>query len=165
MFFSPPPEPSLGKLGSQEGCLLHLRFSLWFSDLPLFYSRRLSPSLSFSHHHSGLLFPILTTYQTPGLGRSPGGGHGNPLQYYTHGQRTLVGYSPWGCKELDTTEQLSTARCKWRSLEADSVAFPIKHCLSLLSPLGHLPLAHSSSLHESGRWYLGHGTLRERGDH
>ena len=25
-----------------------------------------------------------------------------------HGQRSLVGYSPWGCKELDLTEQLST---------------------------------------------------------
>ena len=24
------------------------------------------------------------------------------------GQRSLVGYSPWGCKELDLTEQLST---------------------------------------------------------
>ena len=24
-----------------------------------------------------------------------------------HGQRSLAGYSPWGCKELDTTEQLS----------------------------------------------------------
>ena len=23
-----------------------------------------------------------------------------------HGQRSLVGYSPWGCKELDMTEQL-----------------------------------------------------------
>ena len=22
------------------------------------------------------------------------------------GQRSLMGYSPWGCKELDTTEQL-----------------------------------------------------------
>ena len=34
----------------------------------------------------------------PGLGRSPGGGHGNPLQYFClknpHGQRSLVGYSP-----------------------------------------------------------------------
>ena len=26
----------------------------------------------------------------------------------SHGQRSLVGYSPWGCKELDTTEWLST---------------------------------------------------------
>ena len=24
-----------------------------------------------------------------------------------HGQRSLVGYSPWGCKESDTTEQLT----------------------------------------------------------
>ena len=24
-----------------------------------------------------------------------------------HGQRGLVGYSPWGCKESDTTEQLT----------------------------------------------------------
>ena len=34
----------------------------------------------------------------PGLGRSPGGGHGNPLQCFClespHGQRRLVGYSP-----------------------------------------------------------------------
>ena len=44
----------------------------------------------------------------PGLGRSPGGGHGDPLQYSylenPHGQRNLVGYSPQGCKESDTTE-------------------------------------------------------------
>ena len=42
----------------------------------------------------------------PGLGRSPGGGHGNTFQYpclkNPNGQRSLVGYSPWGCKELDT---------------------------------------------------------------
>jgi len=29
----------------------------------------------------------------PGSGRSPGGGHGNPLQY-SHGQRSLTGYGP-----------------------------------------------------------------------
>ena len=48
----------------------------------------------------------------PGLGRSPGGGHGNSLQYSylenPHGRRSLVGYSPWSYKELYTTEQLST---------------------------------------------------------
>ena len=27
----------------------------------------------------------------------------------SHGQRILAGYSPWGCKELDMTERLSTA--------------------------------------------------------
>ena len=49
----------------------------------------------------------------PVLGRFPGGGHGNPLQHSClenpHGQRNL-GYSPWGCKELDMTERLSTAQ-------------------------------------------------------
>ena len=48
----------------------------------------------------------------PGLGRSLGGGHGDPLQYCLenpHGQRSLAGYSPWGRKESDTTERLSTA--------------------------------------------------------
>ena len=44
----------------------------------------------------------------PGLGRSPGGGNGNPLQYSCmenlHGQRRLVGYSPGGRQILDTAE-------------------------------------------------------------
>ena len=44
---------------------------------------------------------------TPGWGRSPGEGHGNPLLFLpgeSRGQRSLVGYSPWGCMELDMTE-------------------------------------------------------------
>ena len=44
----------------------------------------------------------------PRLGRSPEGGHGNPLQYSClenpQGQKSLVGYSPWSHKESDTTE-------------------------------------------------------------
>ena len=43
----------------------------------------------------------------PGTGRSPGGGHVNPLQYSCletpHGPRSLAGYSPWGHKEPDIT--------------------------------------------------------------
>ena len=46
---------------SQEVCVFHLRSSLRSSDLPLFYFHGLFPSLSLSHRHSGLLFPILTT--------------------------------------------------------------------------------------------------------
>ena len=51
----------------------------------------------------------------PGPGRSPGEGNGNPLQYScledpmegeSLGERSLVSYSPWGRKELDTTERL-----------------------------------------------------------
>ena len=49
-----------------------------------------------------------TLVRIPGLGRSPGGGHGNALQYSClenpHGQRILAGYSPWGLKESDTIE-------------------------------------------------------------
>ena len=44
----------------------------------------------------------------PRLGRSPGEGIGSPLQYSclgnSHEQRSLVGYSPWGCKESNITE-------------------------------------------------------------
>ena len=50
----------------------------------------------------------------PELGRSPGGGHGNPLQYSClenpYGQRSLVGYSPCGGKESNTAKRPSTAR-------------------------------------------------------
>ena len=49
----------------------------------------------------------------PGLGRFPGGGHDNPLQYSCpekpYEQRILAGCSPWDCTEFDTTEQLRTA--------------------------------------------------------
>ena len=49
----------------------------------------------------------------PGSGKFPGEGNGNLLQCSClenpHGQRSLVGCSPCGCKESDTTEQLSTS--------------------------------------------------------
>ena len=51
----------------------------------------------------------------PGLGHSPEGGHGNPLQdsclENPHGQRSLAGCSPRGCKESDMTKRLRTAQC------------------------------------------------------
>ena len=64
MFF-PPPGPALCKLG-QPGVLFVLPEVLTlvlrpFFDLRLFYFCGLFPSLSFSLHHFGLLFPILTT--------------------------------------------------------------------------------------------------------
>ena len=44
----------------------------------------------------------------PESGRSSGGGHDNPTPVFlpgeSHGQRGLVGYSPWGRRESDTTE-------------------------------------------------------------
>ena len=50
----------------------------------------------------------------PGLGRCPGGGKWQPTPVFlpgeSHGQRSLEGYSPWGCKESDMTEGLSIAQ-------------------------------------------------------
>ena len=44
----------------------------------------------------------------PGSGRSPGGGHSDPLQYSClenpMDRGALVGYHPWGHKELNMTE-------------------------------------------------------------
>ena len=55
-----------------------------------------------SAYNGGLLGLI------PGLGRFPGEGNGNPLQHtWVKNSMDLVSYSPWGQKELDTTEWLS----------------------------------------------------------
>ena len=59
----------------------------------------------------------------PGLGRSPGGGKWQPTPVFlpgeSHGQRSLVGYSPWGCKELEMTERLTLSL----SLSKEKVGF------------------------------------------
>ena len=65
----------------------------------------------------------------PGSGRSPGGRNDNPLQYSRlekfHGQKSLVGYSPWGrrvrhnwarthvCFILKMAYDLQMKRCVW----------------------------------------------------
>ena len=41
-----------------------------------------------------------------GLGKSPGGGHGSPLQY-SGLENPMDCNNPWGRKELDTTERFS----------------------------------------------------------
>ena len=53
---------------------------------------------------------IRNTGLIPGLGRSPGGSRAwQPTPVFLpgkfHGQRSLVGCSPWGHKESDTTEE------------------------------------------------------------
>ena len=51
--------------------------------------------------------------------RSPGGGHGNPLQYSRlenpRGQRSLAGYSPWGHKESDVAKHSTHRSLPWIS--------------------------------------------------
>ena len=75
-----------------------------------------------------------------GLGRSPGGGHGNPLQYSClenpHGQRSLVGYSPRESKESDTTVRLSTAQpCKIKNVLFLCVCFLCIICVKSIIKL------------------------------
>ena len=52
----------------------------------------------------------------PGLGRSPGTENGNPLQYFLpenfHGQRSLAGYSPWGCMDF-TVHGVAKSQTQW----------------------------------------------------
>ena len=63
----------------------------------------------------------------PGLGRSPGGGHSNPLQdsclENPHGQRSLVVCSPCDGKELDMNEQLNILESYHVSLLLNSSTF------------------------------------------
>ena len=51
----------------------------------------------------------------PELGRSPGGGNGNPLQYSclekSMDRGAWLGYSPWDPRESDLTEQRGLAGC------------------------------------------------------
>ena len=45
----------------------------------------------------------------------------------SHGERSLVGYSSWGCKESDMTERLSmhTRVCKHPSLQTNKTKIPV----------------------------------------
>ena len=90
-----------------------------------------------------------------GLGRSPGGGYGNPLQYSClenpHGQRSLVGYSPQGQIPLSDSHflfpMLEGSSCKpneMTHLHEEFGAFPGTYhcvqaaaCLVLLHPPEH----------------------------
>ena len=82
--------------------------------------------------HARPLFPSLA----PRVYSNSGEGNGNLLQSLLpvkfHGQRSLVGYSPWGCKESDTTEQIHS------HLSIESV-MPSNH-LILCHPLLLQPL-------------------------
>ena len=123
-YWSGMPCPSWGNgpnLGTESvsPCLLHFRQILhplrhW--DASLFVKIYIYLCL---YLHMGFLFgtngdKLTCQCRRPkrcswisGLQRSSGEGNGNPLQYLpreSHGQRNLVGYSPWSCKESDTTE-------------------------------------------------------------
>ena len=78
----------------------------------------------------------------PGWGRSPRGGHGNPssiLAWRIHGQRSLVGYSPQGCKESDMTQRLNNNKHK-NNTPGDFPGGPVvKNLLSNAGDMGLIP--------------------------
>ena len=101
---------------------LHFRILLSF-PLDLLYSR-VFPGGSVVKNPPSSAGDSGDAGSIPGLGRSPGGGNDNPLQCSclgkSLGQRSLVGFSPWDHKELDTTERLS---------RTDTMVAPTAPCL------------------------------------
>ena len=71
----------------------------------------------------------------PGLRRCPRGGNGNPLQHSclrnSKDRGALVGYRPWGHKELDTTEHTHE---RGRRYGFNVWSGKIPHAVELLSP-------------------------------
>ena len=55
-----------------------------------------------------------------------------------HGQRRLVGYSPWGNRKLDTTEQLTVSLSIFR-LSLNAAAKSPQSCLTLCDPIEGSP--------------------------
>ena len=56
----------------------------------------------------------------------------------SHGQRNLVGYSPWGCKESDPTEQGHTPKGQRRVISGKGRTFLALNHLVLLQKQGFL---------------------------
>ena len=62
----------------------------------------------------------------PALGRSPGRGHGNPLQYSSlENQRSLVGYSPQGCIDSDMTQVIQHVYIQCLLIEINQLTYVI----------------------------------------
>ena len=65
-----------------------------------------------------------------------------------HGQRSLVGYSPWGCNELDMTERLSTQHtCHFMGFSGGSV---VKNLHANVEDAGSNPVSGRSPGEENG---------------
>ena len=58
---------------------------------------------------------------SPGSGRSPGEGNGNPLQSSCLGN--CMGREAWGCKESDTTERLTLRLLRMLGCRANNCQF------------------------------------------
>ena len=61
----------------------------------------------------------------PWVGKIPRRGKWQPTTVFlagkSHGQRSLVGYNSWGCKELDTTEHTHIYKNRMQKHKKDSL--------------------------------------------
>ena len=95
---------------------------------------------------------------TPGLGRSPGGGHGNPLQCSClenpRGQKSLVGCSPWGRTESDVTEWLTTGgvfALIWLAVTWVYIYIKVYTCTLKMSVLQYSPVKRGGGMMQLGK--------------
>ena len=94
-------------------CVLYIY--IIFIGIQLLYNvvlvSTIQQSESVMHIHKSISFWISFPFRcrfNPCVGKTPGSRKWQPILVFlpgeSHGQRSLVGYSPWGHKELDTTE-------------------------------------------------------------
>ena len=86
------------------GILKRILFSI-LNDIQHYWQRICHPMQDTDTRDTGLI---------PGWARSPGGGNDNLLQCWPgkfHEQKSLASHSPWGGKELDTTEHACAHAC------------------------------------------------------
>ena len=73
------------------------------------------------------------TWVQPRSGRSPGERNGYPLLYSclenSHGQRSLAGYRPWGCKESEYAMQLLWFHDIFLAFSLPGLISPTPSCL------------------------------------
>ena len=71
----------------------------------------------------------------PGSGRFPWRRKWQPTPVFlpgeSHEQRNLVGYSPWGCKELNETKQLIHTHTSFTVITKYWLKFPVLYNISL----------------------------------
>ena len=108
---------------------------------------RLQPLQHHLAYHSGLCFPGGAVVKSPSanagdargagsipaLGRSPWTRKWQLTPIFLpgklHGQRSLVGYSTWGCNESDRTEHTHTHTPSYSTLKSRDITLPTKVCL------------------------------------
>ena len=71
----------------------------------------------------------------------------------SHGQKSLAGYSPQGCKESDTTKQLHSCECMSLSANAPVPSAPALHMFSVSVSLFLLNI--KAHLYHFGGFHIG----------